>query len=162
MTAIVSYSSSDISPAHPRRSVRDMPYEEFVERWGSGTLRKAARLHFDVRDAYIQERVRFEFGHGFEALQRSRVTYTDIKLEACQALTELGWHAERMIELRPFDSDVFVCKHIDVEYANGRVKRGAGMLVLETSCTWIPQGYMVFCIVAERVGQQYKNAINPF
>jgi len=34
--------------------------------------------------------------------------------------------------------------------------------VKETSCSWIPQGYMVFSIVAEKKDGKYLAAINPF
>lgn len=162
MTKIVQYVESDISTAYPRRQLRDMNKEDFIAQWGSGTLRKSNKLGFDIQEAYVQERVRFEFGSGFEVIQRSRVTYSDIKLVSSQALTELGWHAERMIELRPFESDEFVCKQFEVEYADHRIRQGAGILVKETSCTWIPQGFMVFSIVAEKKDGKYQSAINPF
>lgn len=162
MTKIVNYLEQDLDSQYLRRQLRDMSKEEFIEKWGSGTLRKSNKLGFDVQEAYWQERVRFEFGAGFEIIQRSRVTYSDIKLVSSQALTELGWHTERMIELRPFESDKFVCKQFEVEYADGKIRQGAGILVKETSCSWIPQGYMVFCIVTEKKEGKYMNAINPF
>ena len=162
MTQTVTYVEQDLKLDHPRRQLRDMSKEEFIEKWGSGTLRKSAKLGFDIQEAYLKERVRFEFGTGFEVIQRSRVTYSDIKLVSSKALTELGWHAERMIELRPFESDIFVCKQFEIEYADGKIKEGAGILVKETSCTWIPQGFMVYSVVAEKHGGQFKDAINPF
>lgn len=162
MTDIVNYMENDLGTETPRRKVRDLSKDEFIVLYGSGTLRKSQRLGFDIQDAYLQERVRFEFGSGFEAIQRSRVTYSDLKLEPCQALTELGWHAERMITLRPFESDDFVCKQFDVEYANEQVRHGAGILVRHTSCSWIPKGYMVFSMVTERKFGKYQTAINPF
>lgn len=161
MTTLVSYTEHDLVD-HPRRTLRDMSKEQFIDLWGSGTLRKSHKLHFDTQEAYLLERVRMEFGAGFEAIQRSRVTYSDIKLVSCAALTELGWHAERMIELRAFESDEFVCKQFDVEYANGRVRQGAGILVRETSCPWLPKGYMVLSIVTEKHNGVYLDAINPF
>lgn len=162
MTKIVKYLEKDLDSHHPRRQLREMSKEEFIENWGSGTLRKSTKLGFDTQEVYWQERVRFEFGSGFEVIQRSRVTYSDIKLVSSQALTELGWHAERMIELRPFESDEFVCKQFEVEYADGKIRQGAGIFVKETSCSWIPQGYMVFSIVAEKKDGKYLAAINPF
>lgn len=162
MTQIVSYVEQDLDPLHSRRQLRDMSKEAFIEKWGSGTLRKSAKLGFDIQEAYLRERVQFEFGAGFEIIQRSRVVYSDIKLVASKSLTELGWHAERMIELRPFESDLFVCKQFEIEYADGTTKTGAGILVKETSCSWIPAGFMVYSIVAEKLGNRFKAAINPF
>lgn len=162
MTKIVQYVEKDLNENHPRRKIRDMLREDFIEEFGSGTLRKSNKLGFDIQEAYLQERVRFEFGFGFEVIQRSRVTYSDIKLVPSQSLTELGWHAERMIELRPFESDMFLCKQFEVEYSDGSIRQGAGILVKETSCFWIPQGYMVFSIVAEKKDGKYLSAINPF
>lgn len=161
MTTITTATDS-IPVNHPRVLLRNTSKEEFIEKWGSGTLRKSHRLGFDTHDAYLQERIRFEFGIAFEIIQRSRVTYSDIKLISSQALTELGWHAERMIELRPFDSDEFVCKQFDIEYANGTIKQGAGILLKSTSASWIPNGYMVFAIITEKRNNQYLPAINPF
>ena len=162
MTKFVDYVEVDISENHERRKIRNMSKEEFIEKFGSGTLRKSKKLGFDIQEAYIQERTRFEFGHGFEIIQRSRVTYSDIKLVSSASLTELGWHAERMIELRPFESDLFICKQFEIEYADGKMKSGAGILVSETSCSWIPNGYMIFCVVSEKKYGKYQNAINPF
>ena len=56
----------------------------------------------------------------------------------------------------------FVCKQFEIEYADGKIKEGAGILVKETSCSWIPQGFMVYSVVAEKHGGQFKDAINPF
>jgi hypothetical protein len=162
MTSVVPYIDQDIKDDHPRRKTRNASKEEFIENYGSGTLRKSGKLGFDIHDAYLRERIRFEFGLGFEIIQRSRVTYSDIKLVPSKALTELGWHAERMIELRPFESDVFICKQFEIEYPDGKTKEGAGILVRKTSCSWIPQGFMVFSIVAEKQNGKFKEAINPF
>lgn len=152
----------DLAEAHPRRQLRNMSKEQFIERYGSGTLRKSNKLGFDIKDAYLMERTRFEFGAGFEVIQRSRVTYSDIKLVSSSALTELGWHAERMIELRPFESDIFECKQFEIEYPDGHLKKGAGIMVKETSCTWLPPGFIVYSIVAEKLNGKYLPAINPF
>lgn len=162
MTKVVDFIAEDLPASHPRRLMRTMSQDEFVTAYGSGTLNKSAKLGFNIYDAYLQERARFEFGTGFEIIQRSRVTYCDIKLVPCQAMTELGWHAERMIELRPFESDDFICKSFEIEYSDGKIKTGAGILVWETSAPWVPAGYMVLSVVAEQKNGVYKSATNPF
>jgi hypothetical protein len=162
MTTSVSYNERDIFEGHPRRKIRDMSQADFIENLGSGTLRKSHKLGFDIQDVYLQERTRFEFGLGFEIIQRSRVTYTDIKLVSHQAMTELGWHAERMIEMRPFDSDKFVCKQLDIEYPNEVKKQGYGIFVAETSCPWLPKGFIIFSLVVEVKNGKILDSINPF
>ena len=162
MTIIVQPLKEDIFSGHNRYVFRHLGKDDFITKFGSGTLKKSHKLGFNIDDTYIQERTRFEFGLGFECVPSSRVTYSDIKLVSCQAFTELGWHAERMIEMNPFQSDIFVCKQFDVEYSSNKMKSGAGILVKQTSAPWIPKGYIVFSIVAEKKGKKYKNAINPF
>lgn len=162
MTKIVEFAEADLAVDHPRRKLRELTRDAFIENYGSGTLRKSARLGFNVQDVYLRERAQLEFGYGFEVVPRSRVTYTDIKLVSCAAMTELGWHAERMIEMRPFESDTFVCKTFEVEFADGRKKEGVGILVWQTSAAWIPQGSMALAIVAERRNGAYESACNPF
>jgi hypothetical protein len=162
MTEIIESQTIGLPQDHPRRQLRDLTREEFIEKFGSGTLRKSARLGFYIQDAYLRERAQVEFGYGFEIVARSRVTYSDIKLVPGAPLTELGWHAERMIEMRPFGEDEFLCKQFEVEYADGNKREGAGILVWKTSAHWIPQGQMVLAIVAERVHGEYRGAINPF
>jgi len=162
MTQHSSYHDNDLPATHPRRILRDLPQAAFVELYGSGTLRKSARLGFDIQEAYLQERAQLEFGLSFEVVSRSRVTYSDIKLVPCAALTELGWHAERMVELRPFESDSFVCKQFEVEYADGQIKEGVGILVKSTSASWVPKGSMVLAFVAQRKAGVYLAAENPF
>lgn len=162
MLEVVDYVDGDLPATHPRRALRDMSMEEFIEKWGSGTLRKSQKLGFNVREAYLKERARFEFGEGFMIIQRSYVAYTDVNLVSCQGMTELGWHAERMIQLRPFESDKFLCKQIDVDMGeSGRIV-GAGIIVSKTSAKWIPLGYSVFSVVTEFKNGKYSPAINPF
>lgn len=162
MTQRTDYLSSDLQPSHPRRAFRDLSQADFIQSFGSGTLRKSHRLGFDVHEAYLRERTQMEWGQGFEIIPRSRVTYSDLKLIASSSLTELGWHAERMIELRPFESDIFVCKQLDIEYANGHCKHGAGILLTHTSAPWIPKGFMIFSMVCEFLNGSYLPARNPF
>lgn len=47
-----------------------------------------------------------------------------------------------------------------VEYSNATKKKGAGIFVEITSASWIPKGYIVFAIAAEK--KHYAMAINPF
>ena len=160
----VEYTLQDLDESHPRRTLRDMDKQTFIDKYGSGTLRKSQKLGFDITDAYLNERVKFEFGNGFQICYSSRFSYNDIKLIPCEAMTELGWHAERMIEIRPFESDIFKCKEIDVDFEGGERIQGIGIVLMETSAQWIPNGYSVFSIVStfNKETKQYMKAINPF
>lgn len=162
MLKIVDYLPQDLPPEHSRRKLRDLSMDEFIENYGSGTLRKSKKLGFGVQEAYLAERTKFEFGEGFKIAYASRVAYNDIHLVPCQGMTELGWHAERMIELRPFESDVFVCKNIDVEFSEKERLVGAGIIVKETSAKWIPKGFAIFAVVTVLNNGKYQPAINPF
>lgn len=159
---IVPYSDKDILQGHPRRELRDLSRDAFIAQYASGSLRKSAKLGFDVQEAYLQERVRFEFGQGFECLPISRTIYSDPKFVPGQPITELCWHLERMIELRPFETDDFRAKSIQVEYETGKEKHGIGIWLETTSAAWIPKGYAVFAIVTQWQDGKYQPAINPF
>jgi hypothetical protein len=130
-------------------AVRTMDADAFVEKHASGTLRKNKRLGMVWREQYLDERVAYEFGWEFQCLPRSRVTFGDAYTEGdTSALTESGWHIERFIELNPFAEDEFVAKYINVEYKDGIVREGVGMICRQTSAQWVPGGHIVFAIVA--------------
>src|SRR5262245_35010849 len=87
--------------------------EEFIERHASGTLRKNRRLGFAWKSQYLEERVAFEFGWGFQCQPRSRVTFGDAITEGdCRQITEAGWVLDRYISRRPFPEDRFQVKYI--------------------------------------------------
>ena len=139
--------------------MREMSINDWISKYGSGTLQKSQKLGFDVYDKYLEERVKFEFGFGFEILPKSYLTVSDIKLVSASALTELGWHLERMIEIRPYESDWFLAKYIQLGTDN---RQGGCILLKETSASWIPKGMMVFAMVAPFDNGKYLEAVNPF
>lgn len=148
-----------------RVKIRLMEADEFIEKHASGTLRKSKRLGFAWKSQYLDERVAYEFGWGFEIVERTRVLFADaIVSENCQPLTEAGWHIERYMNLSIFKEDYFEAKYILVEYKDGQKKEGVGIVVRQTSAPFIPNGYIVFSIIAEfdPVSQDYKEAVNPF
>ena len=141
--------------------LRNMSFEDFILNFGSGTLSKSYKLGMNVNDEYFAQRVRFEFGNSFEILHSSRITYSALKLTPCFPLTELGWHAERMIELRNFEEDVFKVKYLTAEYPDGTIKEGAGIIV-QTPAPWLPKGVFIFAFVSLKVNGVFQEAINPF
>lgn len=157
---IVEMSKSERSSLPPHIvSMREMSMNDWITKYGSGTLQKSRKLGFDIYDKYLEERVKFEFGFGFEILPKSYLTISDIKLVSASALTELGWHLERMIEIRPYDSDWFIGKYIQLGKDD---RQGACILLKESSASWIPKGMMIFAMVAPFSDGKYLEAINPF
>lgn len=147
-----------------RLKLRNMPEHEWIEQHGSGTLRKNRRIGFSYRSQYLHERICYEFGYGFEILPRSRIIFGDPFTEAdCGPITEAGWHIERYIETNIF-GDVVEAKYINAEYDDSNKKEGVGIIIRETSAAWIPQGHIIFSIIAEfdPRTRTWKNATNPF
>lgn len=138
------------SPALRRRlAVRQMTAEAWIDRHASGTLRKNARLGFAWREQYLGERAAFEFGWAFVCVPRSRVTWgTPVTEGDNHAITEAGWHIDRMLTLWPYPEDVFEVKYSYIAYETGMVE-GVGLVLRQTSAAWVPQGYLICALVAE-------------
>ncbi len=148
-----------------RINLRTMDAEDWIQNHASGTLRKNKKLGMSWKSQYLEERVAYEFGWGFEVLPKSRVSFGDAISEGdCHSVTEAGWHIERYMEMSIFPEDVFECKHIDVEYNDGVTKTGIGIITRQTSASFIPSGHIVFAIVAQydKVKKEWLDAENPF
>lgn len=153
--------------AMPAGEVRNLPADEWVERHGSGSLRKAKALGFAWRGLYLEERCAHDFGWTFRVLPRSRVTFGDALMEGdCAPLTETCWHASRLIARNPFpDSDVYEVKYVTAHRtdATGEAEvEGVGVVVRQTSAGWVPVGHLVFAVIAEWTPVGWKKAQNPF
>lgn len=153
------------TPALAKRvAARLMLAEDFVERHASGTLRKNKRLGMSWRTQYLHERVVYEFGYGFECLARSRVMFGDaFTLADCGPLTEAGWLCERHIEMSIFPEDRYEVKYITIEEDGGKRREGVGLILRETSASFVPDGHIVFAIVTEFdvAKDEYLPAVNP-
>jgi hypothetical protein len=147
-----------------RVKIREMSDAEFVEQHASGTLRKNKRLGMAWKSQYYHERVCYEFGHSFEMLPRSYITFGDAITEGDNHfMTEAGWYMERYLNLDIFD-DYIEIKYIHVEYPDGSKKEGVGMIIRETSAKWVPQGQIIFAVVAvfDPDKKQFTSCENPF
>lgn len=106
------------------------------------------------------------FGYGFEIMPTTYLNFNDAMSEGdCHALTEVGWHADRMIFLNPFGSDEFKVSYIVVQDINGNIERqGIGIILLKTSVKWISPGSCVFSLLTEYdpIKKEWSNCINPF
>src|SRR5262249_36811643 len=130
----------------------------------SGTLRKNKALGMVWRSQYLEERTAYEFGWGFECLPRSRVTFGDAFTEGdCKPITEAGWFCERYMSLAQFPGDRCEVKYIVVDYGDGRQREGVGLIVRETSASFVPDGHLVFAVVAafDPVKKRWRGAQNP-
>lgn len=148
-----------------RVSIRNMSADDMINNHLSGTLRKNKKLGMAWKSQYLEERIAYEYGWEFECQPKSRVMFGDSYTEGdCHSITEAGWHIERYIELSIFPEDKYECKYINVEYSDGTKKEGIGIIIRETSSNWIPQGHIVFTIIAEYNTQkdQWEKANNPF
>lgn len=135
-----------------RWDFRHMPKDDFIEKHGSGTLRKNTRLGMKTKSHYIEERVAFEFGYGFVCDYASRIEIGPAVSEGdCKASTEVGWHVHRMQELAKvtFPHDRYRVCHIRHSPAEDEPWEGMGVVLEQTSAPFIPRGQVVFAIIAE-------------
>jgi len=132
----------------------------------SGTLRKNSRLGFKYLSQLEHEAICQVLGYGFESMQSSYITFNDPVTEGdCHALTEVGWHFDRLLHIHPFDEDRFELKYINIQDINGNIERqGVGIIVRETSIQWIRSGTLVFSLLAEynSKDKKWSECINPF
>jgi len=155
---------AEVEALRRRVELRTMSDEAFVEAHASGTLRKNKRIGMAWREQYLHERTAYEFGWCFECLPRSRVTFGDAYTEGdVHPITEAGWHIERYIVRSVFPEDHVEAKYINVEYKDGKKREGVGMIVRQTSASFVPGGHLVFAIVAEYdpVKKLWLEAVNP-
>ena len=154
------------SPAlRQRLKIRSMSPEEWIEAHASGTLRKNKRIGMAWRTQYQEERCIFEFGWTFQVLPRSRITWGVAITEGDNhSVTEAGWHIDRYIALRAFPEDRFETAYLQVEPEHGKRREGIGIVVRETSASWLPPGHLVFALVAEFKKRKglWLPAQNPF
>ena len=146
-----------------RVRMRLLPLDEFIETRASGTLRKNRAIGFDTTSHARHERVAYEFGYHFEAMPERFVTWGEARSEGdCKPITEAGWHVERYASVCLFPGDEIEVKYITVD-VDGQRREGVGIVVRKTSVPWLPQGHIVFCIIAEldNAAHDFKPAVNP-
>ncbi|MBY0552712.1 MAG: hypothetical protein K2W95_35845 [Candidatus Obscuribacterales bacterium] len=142
--------------------IRTMSEVDFINKHASGTLRKGRANGMLYRAMYLHERSAHEFGYAFECIPSSRISTGPVQIEGdCHPLTELGWHAERMIARSVFSQDQFKVMYIIVDDSDGKRREGAGIVVAKTSAEWVPKNHVVFAIVTQCVNHVYQPAVNP-
>lgn len=144
--------------------VRTMSKEEFIENHGSGTLRKNTKIGIKSHSQYLEERIAYEFGWGFQSMPSTRVTVGEAITEGdVKGLTELGWFAERYLMTRVFEEDLIEVKIIQYEDCAGKRFEGNGIVVKQTSFN-VPNGHLVFAIIThyDTQKEEWGEAENPF
>lgn len=157
--------SGDSDDGFGRRIMaRTMSQDSFIDNHASGTLRKNKRIGLRWKTQYVQERIAFEFGFHFESAPDTRFTWgVAISEQDEKSLTEAGWHIDRYASVCVFPGDIIEAKYMSVEYSDGSVRKGVGIVVRETSADFVPEGHVVFCIIAEFSDATCKwlPAVNP-
>ena len=83
----------------------------------------------------------------------------------CSAITETGWHVDRLFRNWVFDEDIFELKYIVIHSdEDGVIKEGIGVIVKETSIQWIKPGDILFSLIAEfnTKTKTWVETTNPF
>lgn len=147
---------------------RFMTMEEWIEEHSSGTLRKNKRIGFAISSQYKVERVAWEWGWCFEMLPASYVSYgRPVSAGDCRAVTESGWHIDRMISRNPF-GDKIVPAYIHAAKSAGKnsdqgPREGLGVVIKKTNAPWIPKGHVIFAFIAtyDPITHEWSEPENP-
>lgn len=147
--------------------LRESSENDWILNWASGSLQKARQLGFAYRTLYLEERCAHDFGWTFRCLPRTKVTFGDALMEGdCPPLTETCWFALRLKCRNVFpDSDKYEVKYIKTyktDVTGASDIEGVGVVVRTSSADWIPQGHIVFAIIAEWRNGEWLEAKNPF
>jgi hypothetical protein len=150
--------------SHQRLALRQMSEEDWIEKYGSTTVRKAKRLKARYKNQYLEERTAFEFGPSWKLVPSSRVLFNDVMSEGdCHELVEAIWLSDRYIDTSIFSADQFEFKYIHITKPDDSVIEGVGLICRQvTNCPWLPEGQMLYWIQAEYDKQagRYKKEIN--
>lgn len=143
---------------------RTMSAEEWIAIHASGTLRKNKSIGMVWKQQYLSERVAYQYGFEFNIIPKSRILTGEALTEGDNhSVTEAGWHIERYMNLNLFKEESIKCLYLNIETDN-EVTEGIGMLFESTTAQWIPEGYVVYAVVAEfdKKNGVFLPANNPF
>ena len=144
---------------------RTMSAEEWIAIHASGTLRKNNAIGMVWKQQYLHERVAYQYGFEFNIAPKSRVLTGEALTEGDNhSVTEAGWHIERYMTLNLFQEESLKCVYLNVESSENEIHEGIGIVFETTTAQWIPEGYVVYSIVAEysKKDQAFLPANNPF
>lgn len=154
-----------------KKKMRETPLKDWLVDFElkdrlSGTLKKNASIGFKYINQLNEEAIAKTLGWGFESAPTTYITFNDAITEGdCHSLTEVGWHVDRMLNIHVFEEDIFSLKYIVVQDFEGNIiKQGVGVILKETSISWIMKGHLVFAILTEydNKTKSWTECINPF
>jgi hypothetical protein len=149
-TKIVPLSKQSKKLPKKRLEIRTMSNEDFMLKHGSGTSNKSSRIGYRVGDFVYSERLAYEFGHEFQSMPSSQVTFNDVLAYGdCSAITESGWYTERLFSMNIFDEDKYIAKYVICEERDGKRTEGIAVILRQTSAQWVRKGHVVFAIIAK-------------
>lgn len=112
---------------------------EWIQKYGSGTLRRCVEEDFAWRELYLEERTAFEFGYGFRPLLASRTTTGQPIAEGDnKAITETCWWA-RALRFRFRAKPLFTVQVVHLTYTNETREEGLGIIINHNE-EWFPKG----------------------
>lgn len=144
---------SERSKGLPQRIIdaRTISNADFVELHGSGTLRDNKELGFVWSIQCLSERLAYTFGYGFSAFKSHNVVFND-SISECdeEAYTLAGRWFKAYQAKKLFEEDYFEIKYVSIkDECNRKVWEGIGIVVRETSATFIPENTLVVAKVCE-------------
>lgn len=150
----------------PQRIIvaRTMSHSDWINEHGSGTLRDNKELNFVWSIQCLSERVAYTFGYGFSAYKSSLVTFND-SISDCDELayTLSGRWMKAYLAKNLFPEDYFELKYIIIkDEQDKRVWEGIGVIVRESSATFIPDSTLVLAKVVRynTVEHKWEEPIN--
>jgi hypothetical protein len=133
--------------------------KNWINEFGSGTLKYSLMLGVKCYDMYMHERIAWEYGAGFEAVKASRVSFgAAIAIPDCAPYTETCWFTRRLKH-----HFKFICSLVYITIADQDGERkGYGIKIDESFMAhWIPDSYVVVAIVAREINGELQDAQNP-
>jgi hypothetical protein len=131
--------------------LRTCSNNDFIENHASGTLRDNKNLGFVWSIQCISERLAYTFGYGFSAFKASHVVFND-SISECdeKAYTLAGRWFKAYQAKKLFNEDYFEIKYVSIKDDNMNCQwEGIGVIVRETSASFIPNNTMVVAKVCQ-------------
>lgn len=157
---------SEKSKQLPARIIapRTMSNAQFIENHGSGTLRDNKNLGFVWSIQGLSERIAYTFGYGFGAFKSHNVVFNDSISECDEvAYTMAGRWFKSYQAKKLFEEDYFEIKYVIIkDDTDKKVWEGIGVIVRETSATFIPDSMIVIARIArfDPVKQVWEQPVN--
>ena len=139
-------------------STRTCTDAEFIEAHGSGTLRDNKELGFVWKIQCLSERLAYVFGYGFQSYRADQVLYNDSISECDEKAYTLAGRWMKAYQAKSlFPEDYFEMKYLTLKDVKGHTTwEGIGIIVRQTSASFIPPSTLVIAKVCEYLSAQGK------